>query len=314
VTSGTPPSPGTTVTLQVATPVGSIGVVGVLVTTTAETWTVRRRDGSVIDVSVESIRAMRVVPPGRAQRATVEEVQRTSALGWRALETARLGDWLLRAGGGFTGRANSALALGDPGMPLDRAIDAVVGWYVERKQPARIQLVDRDAPDGLAQQLDELGWGASPEVDVMTAELGHVLRAVPTRPELNIRLDRAPDAAWLACYRQDAAPLPQAAREILANHPAVVFASVRDGAHAVAIARGVVDGRWAGLFGVEVTPSRRGEGLGALLSAAALRWCGERGARRAYLQVSNDNRPAIELYERLNFTVHHHYRYRDARS
>ena len=41
-----------------------------------------------------------------------------AARGWRGTEEARLGDWLLRAGGGFTGRANSALALGDPGRPL----------------------------------------------------------------------------------------------------------------------------------------------------------------------------------------------------
>ena len=41
----------------------------------------------------------------------------------------QLGSWLLRADGGFTGRANSALPLGDPGLPLAGAVDEVEAWY-----------------------------------------------------------------------------------------------------------------------------------------------------------------------------------------
>jgi ribosomal protein S18 acetylase RimI-like enzyme len=313
VTSGTPsaPPPGTTVTLQVETPVGSIGVVGVVLAADSSTWSVRRRDGSVIDVDVGAIRASRVVPPGRAERATVEEVQRIGALGWRALEQATVGDWLLRASGGFTGRANSALALGVPGRPLDEAIDAVEAWYADRDLPTRIQLVDRDAPSGLADRLDARGWGESPDVYVMTAELGHVLRAAPTLADLEVRVDTEPDDTWLSCYRQDGVTPRTLVREILTNHPAAVFASLREGGRCVAIARGCVDDRWAGIHAVEVVPSERGRGLGAIATAAALRWCGQRGARRTYLQVSVDNTPAVQLYERLNFGVHHHYRYRE---
>ena len=34
--------------------------------------------------------------------------------GWPPLERGELGGWMLRAAGGFTGRANSVLPLGDP--------------------------------------------------------------------------------------------------------------------------------------------------------------------------------------------------------
>jgi GNAT superfamily N-acetyltransferase len=265
--------------------------VGVLVEADPTTWSVRRRDGSVTAVDVAKITAGRVVPPGRAERASVAEVQRIAALGWRALERQPLGEWLLRAGNGFTGRANSALAL-----------------------PARIQLVDREAPDGLREFLDTESWAVSPDVYVMTAELGHVLRAAPTTSSLEIRLDATPDDGWLSCYRQDGGTLPAAARDILTNHPAAVFASIRDSERVVAIARASVDDRWAGLFAVEVAPDARGHGLGAIISGAALRWATERGARRTYLQVSVDNAPAVRLYERLNYAVHHHYVYRDRSS
>jgi N-acetylglutamate synthase len=44
----------------------------------------------------------------------VVALERLAARSWRGLEEQWHGDWLLRAGGGFTGRANSVLVVGDP--------------------------------------------------------------------------------------------------------------------------------------------------------------------------------------------------------
>src|SRR5258708_19739629 len=58
----------------------------------------------------------------------IEELEAAAAQGWRPLEEERLGDWRLRAAEGFTGRANSALAIRDPGLSLAAATDAVPPW------------------------------------------------------------------------------------------------------------------------------------------------------------------------------------------
>jgi N-acetylglutamate synthase len=304
------PVVGATITLRVGTPVGDISVVGVVVTASEQAWSIRRRDGSVTDVDPRSILARRDVPPSPAQRVPVDELQLIAALGWRALETARMGDWLLRASGGFTGRANSALVLGDPGASVTEAVPTVEAWYAERGLPARFQLPEPGATEGVRQLLEERGYGWSPPVHVMTAELSHVLRAADARMRPGeVRVDDAPDDAWLAAYRQDGGTLPAVARDVLGRHPRVGFASLRDGNRAVAIARTAVDGRWAGLTAVEVAPDRRREGLAAQVSAAALRWAGSRGARQAYLQVEIHNSPALTLYRALGFAVHHDYRY-----
>ena len=66
-------------------------------------------------------------PGHRAARQCLNRGSRTpstAALHWQAPEQERLGDWLLRAAEGFTGRANSALPLGDPGSPLPEAVAA----------------------------------------------------------------------------------------------------------------------------------------------------------------------------------------------
>ena len=290
---------GDTVSLRVVTAAGPTEVVGVVLSLTADTVDVRRRDGSVTHVDVASIAAARVVPPGPARRVDAADLERIAAAGWRAVETAPLGEWLLRASGGFTARANSALAVGDPGLPLDAAVDAVESWYVVRSLPPRVQTIGGAVEDAVAAR----GWHSSGSNDVMTAEIAHVLRPLAHLEPPPVRIDETPGEAWLASYRAASRPLPPVAAEVLANHPDVAFLSIG----ADAIARVAVDGRWAGLFAVEVAPSARRRGLGRAVSAAALRWAVQRGARHAYLQVAAGNDAARALYESLGFATHHHY-------
>lgn len=307
------PVEGATITLRVGTPVGDISVVGVVVAASEQSWSIRRRDGSVTDVDPGSVLARRDVPPSPAQRVSVEELQQIAALGWRALETAKLGDWLLRASGGFTGRANSALVLGDPAVSVNEAVATVEGWYAERGLPARFQLPEPGATEGVRELLDSRGYDWSPPVHVMTAELSHVLRAADVRARPGgAQIDDAPDDAWLAAYRQDGGTLPAVARDVLGRHPRVGFASLRDESRVVAVARAAVDGRWAGLSAVEVAPYQRRRGFATQVSAAALRWAGSHGARQIYLQVEIRNTPAVTLYRALGFGVHHDYRYANA--
>jgi len=298
--------------LRVATPVGPISVVGELVDADELRWTVRRRDGSLTLVEVTSIEAQRVVPAGKSRLATVTEVEQVGALGWRALDSARLGDWLLRASGGFTNRANSVLGMGDPGCPLDEALATVTAWYADHGLPALIQVPEGADNDGLAAQLAGRGWQESPGVHVMTGEIAHTLRALPA-PAYDVRIDTAPDDAWLGCYARVGNDISAVARQLLTNHPDPIFASVREGNEVVAIARSAVDGKWGGLFAVEVMPEHRRRGLGVVVSVGALKEAARRGARRSYLQCSINNTAAVALYTRLNLKVHHNYVYYAAR-
>ena len=290
---------GDTISLRVAAATGPTEIVGVVLSRTPETLVVRRRDGSVTEVSVASIEVGRVVPPGPARRIDPADLERIAADGWRALEISTLGGWLLRAAGGFTARANSALAAGDPGVPLADAVGAVEAWYAERSLPPRIQSIGADVDDLLAAR----GWHRDDGNDVMTAEIAHVLRPLAGADFPPDRIEATPDDEWLASYRAASGPLPPVAAHVLANHPQVGFVSIGSDA----IARVAVNGRWAGLFAVEVAESAQGRGLGRAASAAALRWAVQHGARHAYLQVAAANEPAHALYESLGFAVHHRY-------
>lgn len=309
------PSTGTQVTLRVATPVGPISVVGEIVEADEQHWSVRRRDGSVAVVDVTKIEARREVPPGRSVTSSVAEIQQVAAFGWRACETARIGDWLLRASGGFTQRANSVFAIGDPRVDLDAALGRAEQWYAERDLPLMVMQTDGASPPGLTEHLLARGFEPRSESHLMTAEVSHVLRAMPdvlpavVATGLEVRVDDLPDESWYACYAESARPVTDSGRRVITEHPAVVFASLRDGGRTIAVARAAVDARWAGLFAVAVVSDRRREGLGAAVTLAALKEAARRGGRHVYLQVEAHNESAVALYRRLNLRVHHDYRY-----
>jgi N-acetylglutamate synthase len=70
----------------------------------------------------------------------VAELELISARSWQGLEQERYGGWLLRAGGGFTGRANSVLVLGDPPAEPAAAVATVTRWYADRGLRPRAQV------------------------------------------------------------------------------------------------------------------------------------------------------------------------------
>ena len=232
----------------------------------------------------------------------VADLQRLAARGWRAQEEEQLGDWLLRAAGGFSGRANSALVVGDPGMPLDRAVTAVADWYDARDLAPRAML-----PGVQARRADAAfaaaGWERRETTLVLTAPLTG--SPVPTVP---VELSPTLDDGWLGVYADG--PLPPAARRVLTDAEDVVFAAVRRGPVTAAVARGVLTDDWLGVSAVVVAPEHRRQGLATALLDGLRRWALDRGAHWVYLQVTEDNAPARELYRRAGLIEQHRYWYR----
>ncbi|MFF3851567.1 GNAT family N-acetyltransferase [Micromonospora sp. NPDC002575] len=124
-------------------------------------------------------RAKRVPPARRPTAAAVVALELAADEAWPAPTRGRLGDWLLRSAEGWSGRANSALPVGDPDRPLPAALDAVERWYADLGQPAMVNTpLPLAAPVGA--ELDARGWASRPPVLVQTAPLAP-LRA--GRPE-----------------------------------------------------------------------------------------------------------------------------------
>ncbi|OEU88743.1 hypothetical protein AN216_25945, partial [Streptomyces oceani] len=205
--------------------------VGVLTAWSEGTLRLTRRDGSAVTLDESALVAGKTVPSAPARRrglpaASTRELQWVAARSWPAVETEHLGGWTLRASvdgaaadgrtgprEGFTARANSVLALGDPGLEakhrpgpdrpelgrpldgpaLDAALHQVERWYAARALPARIQLSTgaADSQELLAAELDRRGWVAERHALMCTAALAPL---ADRPPDPRVRVHRRLDA------------------------------------------------------------------------------------------------------------------------
>ncbi len=260
------------------------------------------------------------------------DLEAVAAATWRPPDEERLGDWVLRAAEGFTGRANSVLAVGEPSLPLPEAAKAVRAWYAERGLPAMISVCYLAARPGavaagrfpasgpgsvaLDRFLAGQGWAvrAGPAT-VMTAAAAAVMGATAARPDSLACADYAdrPDDAWLGRYHyRGAASLPAVALDLLTSAPWQAFGSIRAGGRTVAIGRVAGSDDWAGLTAIGVDSAHRRRGLATAITRALAAVAAEHGARQLFLQVADDNAAARALYLRIGFADHHSYHYRVA--
>jgi ribosomal protein S18 acetylase RimI-like enzyme len=167
--------------------------------------------------------------------------------------------------------------MGDPGIALPGAADAVRAFYDRHGRPAMVQVeVDSDAD----RWFDAAGWSVVPGGDSLFM-LGSLSRS------RRLLSGRAAEAAQLEVDGLRAR------------------AAVGD----LASGKASVDGDWLGVHGLWVEPDVRRRGLGRAVMDALLEWGAEQGATTLWLHVETDNAPAIALYESLGLDVHHGCRY-----
>jgi N-acetylglutamate synthase len=284
-------------------------VIGDLHSLDADGLAIRLSDGSLVVVAAASLVAARVVGPSRL---SARELEAVSGRAVRVSDEKWLGRWWLRAGGGLGARANSVRPLGDPGVPLDAALETVGAWYRQRGLMPTVRVITGSRVD---EELDQRGWTAAPQRSVQTATVASMRRRLDVvRPGFAVPLTQLasqPSAGWLGRYRNGTI-LPTAAAA-LADAPDVAFAMIEsgdDGVAAIAIGRAVVEQPWVGFAAIEVDPGSRRRGYSRAVMAALVEWAAGRGATRGYLEVMADNQPALALYASLGFTEHHRYTYR----
>ena len=239
--------------------------------------------GDAGQIRLADIVSGKPVPPRPSVRhrvSTRAAEQHTLTL-WPGLETEPLGEWVLRTDpapvGRLLKRANSCLAIGDPGVDLAEADGAGPGASTAPATGSRWPRSSA-APTSTRRWRRRLGAGAGRR------------RRLPDRLAL-------PGAAG-------GPDRGHRARAVTADGDRVL--AEIDG---VASGRASLDGDWLGLHGLTVDPAHRRRGRGTAVVAALLEWGAERGATTAWLHVEVDNEPGLALYEGLGFRTHHTCRY-----
>jgi GNAT superfamily N-acetyltransferase len=270
-------------------------------------------DGRLHRVERSAIIAARRAPAAAGgrdpRRISSAELERLALPGWLGLHEP-LGEWTLRAAGGFSGRANSCLAVGDPGIPIEDAAARIVSFASDHGIAPMAQVVTGSTEDAA---LRALGWvDTYVPTDVLATRLADLLAAERSKPA-QVRVVETLEGSWWDAYQRsrpnDADPA--LLRTILDGHPPRAFASATDGGTDVpfAIARGHLSGSWLGVTSIWTRDDRRRQGWAAAMLRALGYWAARRGARYCYVLLASANPPAIAAYERLGFIRHHSYHY-----
>ncbi len=240
------------------------------------------------------------------ERTGADELERLSVPGWLALSEP-LGDWTLRAGGGFTGRANSCHAVGDPGLPVADAAARVVAFAATNGIEPLASVVVGSAPEAA---LRSLGWvDAYVPTDVLAVRLADLLGTDPPVPGTHVTEEL--EVPWWNAYGESrpSGVEPALLRLVLAGHPPRAFAAAGPRDAPFGIGRGHLSGGWLGVAALWTRPDHRRQGWASALIRALAHWGARRGARYGYLQVAAANAPALAASGRLGFRRHHGYLY-----
>ena len=242
------------------------------------------------------------------RRTGADVLEQLAAPAW-AGDIEPLGEWTLRAAGGFTGRANACLAVGDPGRPVAEAAAAIEAYAARHGIAPLASVVSGSAED---EALRRLGWRETyVPTQVLAVRLADVLGDRPVDPRVVV--DDTLTSAWRAAYDESrpSSADPAAVTAVLEGRPPRAYASVLVEGQVVALGRGHLNQAWLGLAALWVRPGARRQGLGTALVVALGHWAARRGARYAYLQVAVANTEAVAAYARLGFVPHHRYHYRE---
>lgn len=252
------------------------------------------------------------IPERPIQTSDIRALETAAADGWPGLTHAWVDGWLLRAGDGYTRRANSAVPLGGATRAASQrpeTLAEIVSWYAAQDLPAQLAL-----PDHLAEV--PAGWNSWGETVVLGVDIAAVI--LPAGPPM-VRISPTLEDSWLDLHTYRGEPTDNPT----ATPNSAVLTAVRDGELGfatlglptpLAIARGAIttapdSRRWIGISCLSVAAEHRRHGLATLLVAELLRWGRTHGATHAYTQVPTDNTPALTLYHNLGFQTHHTHRY-----
>jgi GNAT superfamily N-acetyltransferase len=262
---------------------------------------VRTKSGDAVEIDPADVVSVRELSHVPVRNSEIRALEHAAALAWPGIEQHWQDGWLLRAGPGIgeghTSRANSAVPL--LFSSNTEALPAIIDWYARRDLEPWLVLPERLLPIKAA--------GIKP-TRVLTRDLAPA--AAP-----GAELADRPSEAWLATYQRD---VPTHILTAVLDG-LVTFASLGTRASAApgdvtAVGRGAVttapDGtRWLGVSCVRVAESARRTGQARAICSALQNWGAEQGATRAYVEVLDDNQPALTLYGSAGFRLHHHHRY-----
>jgi GNAT superfamily N-acetyltransferase len=271
--------------------------------------TLRHKDGREITFSQNEIAIYREIIPlsesagkGAPLSIRIIELEKLLNSTWSATEQFMHGQWLFRASGKYTMRANSVLPQGAPpfGKPekeINEAIKDVITFYSERDLEPIFHL-PLPLYEELFNYLIEHGWREKLRAQVQVIDIP----VSEIDSDLVLEVSATCNSEWL---------LVQGDEKLLdiMDKTQALYYILKKQDTAVAVLRAGISDDWAVISRLFVKPEYRGNKFSQELMHLVFRDLRSAGITKAALQVDLSNEAAIALYKGLGFRKHHEYSY-----
>ena len=271
--------------------------------------TLRHKDGREITFSQNEIAIYREIIPlsesagkGAPLSIRIIELEKLLNSTWSATEQIMHGQWLFRASGKYTMRANSVLPQGVPpfGKPekeIDEAIKDVITFYSERDLEPIFHL-PLPLYEELFNYLIEHGWREKLRAQVQVIDIP----VSEIDSDLVLEVSATCNSEWL---------LVQGDEKLLdiMDKTQALYYILKKQDTAVAVLRAGISDDWAVISRLFVKPEYRGNKFSQELMHLVFRDLRSAGITKAALQVDLSNEAAMALYKGLGFRKHHEYSY-----
>ena len=271
--------------------------------------TLRHKDGREITFSQNEIAIYREIIPiplragkGAPLSMRIIELEKLLNSTWSATEQIMHGQWLLRASGKYTMRANSVLPqgappFGEPDKNIDEAIKDVLIFYAVRDLEPIFHL-PLPLYEELANYLLAHGWKEKLRAQVQVIDIS----ASEIHSDLVLEVSTTCNSEWLS-VQGDEKLLN------LMDKTSARYYILKKNNNPVAVLRAGIRDDWAVISRLFVKPEYRGLKLSQELMLLAFEDLHSAGITKAALQVDVSNEPAIALYKSIGFRKHHEYSY-----
>ena len=271
--------------------------------------TLRHKDGREISFSQNEIAIYReIIPiPQRAGKGAplsmrIIELEKLLNSTWSATEQVMHGEWLFRASGKYTMRANSVLPqgappFGEPEKNIDEAIKDVITFYADRDLEPIFHL-PLPLYEELFNYLLAHGWKEKLRAQVQVVDI----EDLEIHSDLVLEVSDTCNSEWLAV---------QGDEKLLSlmDKTQALYYILKKESTPVAVLRAGIRDDWAVISRLFVKPEYRGLKFSQELMRLVFRDLHSTGITKAALQVDISNQAAIALYKGLGFRKHHEYSY-----
>ena len=230
---------------------------------------------------------------------------------WPSLQTCCYDGWLLRFANGYTRRANSVNPLYPSEIDPSEKIAFCEQAFAAHGLDVAFKITAASEPGELDAHLADQGYQCEGCTSVyMLDDLGAI-----SPPEYeNAIIETEPTDNWLAalCALNESTSqhLPTVRQMLDANANPQAFVRLQENGATIALGFAALERGYVGIYRVVTAAHKRRQGIGTQLMRHLVQWAKGQGAQHAYLQVMNDNPPALYLYAKMGFRAMYDYWYR----